>query len=68
MDEATASIDFNTETVIQKAIDKIFSQSTVLTIAHRIKTVMDYDRILILDKGSVLDFDTPKKLQEKGLI
>lgn len=44
MDEATASIDYNTENIIQKAIDIMFENSTVITIAHRIKTVMNYDR------------------------
>lgn len=44
MDEATSSIDVKTETLIQKAIDSLLKESTVITIAHRIKTVIDYDK------------------------
>ena len=44
MDEATANIDIKTEQFIQKAINTLFENSTIITIAHRIKTVLDYDR------------------------
>ena len=62
MDEATASIDVNTENIIQKAIKNLLFDSTILTIAHRIKTVLNSDRILVLDKGEVKEFDSPKIL------
>ena len=62
MDEATASIDVNTENIIQKAINNLLKDSTILTIAHRIKTVLNSDRILVLDKGQVFEFDKPKFL------
>ena len=62
MDEATASIDVNTENIIQKAIKNLLFDSTILTIAHRIKTVLNSDRILVLDKGEVKEFDSPKTL------
>ena len=62
MDEATASIDVNTENIIQKAIKNILNDSTILTIAHRIKTVLNSDRILVLDNGEIKEFDTPKNL------
>ena len=62
MDEATASIDVNTENIIQKAIKNLLYDSTILTIAHRIKTVLNSDRILVLDKGEVKEFDSPKTL------
>ena len=62
MDEATASIDVNTENIIQKAINNLLKDSTILTIAHRIKTVLNSDRILVLDKGQVVEFDKPKFL------
>ena len=64
MDEATASIDVNTENIIQKAISNLLNDSTILTIAHRIKTVINSDRILVLDNGEVVEFDKPKILLE----
>jgi ATP-binding cassette subfamily C (CFTR/MRP) protein 1 len=62
MDEATASIDYITEEIIQKAIDELLVDSTFITIAHRIKTILNYDKILTLDNGKIVDFDTPKNL------
>jgi ATP-binding cassette subfamily C (CFTR/MRP) protein 1 len=62
MDEATASIDYKTETLIQKSIEKVLKFSTVITIAHRIKTIINYDRILVLANGELIEFDTPKNL------
>ena len=64
MDEATASIDVNTENIIQKAINNLLNDSTILTIAHRIKTVINSDRILVLDNGELKEFDSPKTLLE----
>ena len=62
MDEATASIDYKTEEIIQKAINELLNDSTFITIAHRIKTILGYDKILTLDNGKIVDFDTPKNL------
>ena len=62
MDEATASIDYKTEEIIQKAVSEILNDSTFITIAHRIKTILNYDRILTLDNGKIVDYDTPKNL------
>ena len=61
-DEATSAIDTATDRIIQKTLRKICAKSTVLTIAHRINTIIDYDRILVLEKGAVREFDTPKVL------
>ena len=62
MDEATANIDYKTEEMIQKAVSDLLNDSTFLTIAHRIKTIINYDKILTLDDGRVVDFDSPKNL------
>ncbi|KAG8815537.1 hypothetical protein FRC18_001456 [Serendipita sp. 400] len=65
LDEATSSIDFQTDAKIQAAVREEFKNSCLLTIAHRIRTVIDYDRLLILDKGNVVEFDTPLNLIQK---
>lgn len=51
MDEATASIDLKTDEMIQKMISEEFKETTVITIAHRLNTIINYDKILVLDKG-----------------
>ena len=69
MDEATANIDMNTEEKIQKALEYALNNSTVITVAHRIKTIINYDKILVLNNGEIIEFDTPKNLinNEKSL-
>ncbi|ORY36994.1 P-loop containing nucleoside triphosphate hydrolase protein [Rhizoclosmatium globosum] len=62
MDEATANVDYETDAMIQKALREDFKDATVLTIAHRLNTVIDYDRVMVLEKGSIAEFDSPKKL------
>ena len=69
MDEATASIDMTTEEKIQAALEYALNNCTVITVAHRIKTIINYDKILVLNNGEILEFDSPKNLiaNEKSL-
>merc|ERR1719300_2215281 len=62
LDEATAAVDLETDDLIQGTIRKEFADSTVLTIAHRLNTIMDYDKIMVLDKGLLVEYDTPDNL------
>ncbi|KAG8369948.1 hypothetical protein BUALT_Bualt14G0066300 [Buddleja alternifolia] len=65
MDEATASVDSQTDVVIQKIIRQDFSACTIITIAHRIPTVIDCDRVLVIDDGLAKEFGNPSNLLER---
>ena len=62
LDEATAAIDLATDALIQETIRREFANATILTIAHRLGTIIDYNRILMLDNGRIYEFDTPQRL------
>mmetsp|Transcript_9777 Transcript_9777/g.10517 ORF Transcript_9777/g.10517 Transcript_9777/m.10517 type:complete len:479 (+) Transcript_9777:1-1437(+) len=64
MDEATAAVDLETDAAIQKAIRTEFADATCLTVAHRLNTIMDSDKVLVMDAGHVAEFDTPQRLLE----
>lgn len=66
LDEATANIDLKTEEKIQKCIDQDFKNTTMLIIAHRIQTIMNCDRILVLEKGRIAALDTPANLSAQS--
>ncbi|KZV54371.1 ABC transporter C family member 4-like [Dorcoceras hygrometricum] len=65
MDEATASVDSYTDGVIQKIIRDDFKSCTIISIAHRIPTVMDCDRVLVIDAGMAKEFDRPSQLLDR---
>ena len=62
LDEATAAVDYETDLIIQKTLREEFKDVTVLTIAHRINTILDYDRVLVLNAGEVQEFGRPEEL------
>jgi ATP-binding cassette subfamily C (CFTR/MRP) protein 10 len=62
IDEATANVDTETDRHIQRTLRTSFQKSTVITIAHRIRTVMDSDRVLVMGNGEILEFDCPDTL------
>ncbi|XP_041804130.1 multidrug resistance-associated protein 1-like [Chelmon rostratus] len=62
LDEATAAVDLKTDQLIQSTIRTQFDDCTVLTIAHRLNTIMDYTRIIVMDRGSIAEIDSPSQL------
>ncbi|KAL2753621.1 hypothetical protein ACRALDRAFT_1051871 [Sodiomyces alcalophilus JCM 7366] len=66
LDEATAAVDVETDAMIQATLrSPLFSNRTIITVAHRINTILDSDRVVVLDKGEVVEFDTPRELLKK---
>jgi len=66
LDEATSAVDLDTDKAIQEIIrGPDFSDVTLLTIAHRLNTIIDYDRIMVLDSGKVVEFDSPQVLLDR---
>ncbi|KAL5448960.1 hypothetical protein PMIN07_004119 [Paraphaeosphaeria minitans] len=66
MDEATSSIDEATDKIVQRAIREEFKDRTVIYVAHRLDAILDFDRVAVMDKGSVVEIDEPKKLLASG--
>merc|ERR1711973_314829 len=64
LDEATAAVDLETDNLIQTTIRSEFQGCTIITIAHRLNTVLDYDRVLVLKDGNLAELDTPKQLMQ----
>ncbi|KAI8300472.1 Metal resistance protein YCF1 [Colletotrichum sp. SAR11_240] len=66
LDEATAAVDVETDAMLQTTLrSPLFANRTIITVAHRINTILDSDRVVVLDKGQVVEFDTPQELIKK---
>lgn len=66
LDEATASIDAESETLVQDALSTLLQNKTVMVIAHRMRTVANADKIIVLDKGLISEQGTHEELMQKG--
>jgi ATP-binding cassette subfamily C (CFTR/MRP) protein 1 len=67
LDEATAAVDIETDALLQETLrSDLFRDRTIITIAHRINTIADCDKIVVLSRGEVVEFDTPRKLIQDG--
>lgn len=62
MDESTASVDLESDARIQRTVQEEFADSLVITIAHRLLTIIDYDKVLVLDQGNIVEYDSPRAL------
>lgn len=62
LDEATASIDIETDLLIQATIKEMFQECTVITIAHRLNSIWSSDKVIVMDSGEIVEFDTPTNL------
>jgi ATP-binding cassette, subfamily C (CFTR/MRP), member 1 len=68
LDEATSNVDKETDMVMQEIIRDEFKGYTILSVAHRLSTIMDADKVLVVDSGRVVDFDSPRSLLDRGVI
>ncbi|KAH9223721.1 P-loop containing nucleoside triphosphate hydrolase protein, partial [Leptodontidium sp. 2 PMI_412] len=62
LDEATSAVDLTTENLIQRSIRENFNDCTLIVVAHRLSTLTDFDKILVLEHGTAVEFDTPEVL------
>ncbi len=66
MDEATSSVDIETDALVQATIRKVFKGKTIISIAHRLQTIIDFDKVLVLNEGQVAEFDHPHVLLQNS--
>ncbi|KAL0960613.1 hypothetical protein HGRIS_005645 [Hohenbuehelia grisea] len=66
LDEATSAIDHKTDALIQANLRTEFADTTVIAIAHRLKTIIDFDKVMVLEEGQIVEFDTPESLLQKS--
>lgn len=62
LDEATAAVDIETDELIQQTIRREFNDCTIVTIAYRLNTILDYDRVLVMNRGTIAEYDSPSNL------
>ncbi|KAF8507385.1 ATP-binding cassette transporter [Hysterangium stoloniferum] len=65
LDEATSAIDYATDSIIQNTLRETLKDATLITVAHRLQTIMDADKVMVLDAGNMVEFDTPSNLLKK---
>jgi ATP-binding cassette subfamily C (CFTR/MRP) protein 4 len=65
LDEPTANVDSSTDELLQKAVAKSFEGATIIAVAHRLDTLIDYDKIVVLDNGGLVECGSPKELIER---
>ena len=65
LDEATSNVDGETDLLMQRLIREEFREHTIITVAHRLDTILDSDKIVVLDGGRVVEFGTPEELLER---
>lgn len=67
LDEATSNVDMITDHFIQNCLKTKFNETTIITIAHRLNTIADYDRVIVMDKGTIIEIGSPCELiMKKG--
>lgn len=66
LDEATSNLDLESDAFIQSMIRKKFKDSTVISIAHRLNTIADYDRVIVMKKGEIIEVGEPLELMRRG--
>ena len=65
LDEATSNVDMQTDAFIQKVVREKFVETTVITIAHRLNTIADYDKVVVMKKGKIVEQGSPLELLKK---
>lgn len=66
LDEATSNVDMQTDELIQKVLKTKFKENTIITIAHRLNTIADYDKIIVMHRGRIIEIGEPYELILKG--
>jgi ATP-binding cassette subfamily C (CFTR/MRP) protein 4 len=66
LDEATSNVDMNTDAFIQNVLKERFKDTTVITIAHRLNTVADYDQVIVMQRGKIMESGSPYELIQRN--
>lgn len=65
MDEVSSSVDITTDMLIQRVVREEFAGATIIAIAHRLDTVLDFDKVAVLSEGTLVEFDSPQALSDQ---